>query len=520
MTNALRLMGRPRGLVPLCIAVPLALSGGCGPAGGPRSDPSTLSIAYCCGDDVLNPMMDTNARMLVFLPLARYDERGELEGRLAKRWEHDDDYRVWVFHLRTDVVWHDGVPVTARDVVFTIRLWSHPDVGWYGAAGVEDARAPDDSTVVIRYREPTDPLTIIPWLVYYPKHLLEDLDPVGFYDWPFWSRPVGDGPYRFSRATPATSMEFEANDRHFEGRPSIDRIVLRFVAGAGSTELLGGGVDILTEVAPRQAAELAEDPRFRAYYSMSTGTSLAVYWNQGVPLLSDARVRQALGLAVDRSELRAILGFPAEIPILDGPVSLRQLARRRTPEPAAYDPAEAARRLALAGWVDTDGDGILDRDGEPLRLTLLVPSTPPHSEIAIPLQAMLRRVGVDLEVQSLEGGTVFQRTENGDFDAAVRSTGNPLDWLERYFGRGSRLGYDGAEAHDLIGRLATVADPDGREALLARLTEIFRRDAPALFLFPTAEFVVARQEVAGLSSPWRAQPALYADELSLVHDSR
>ena len=168
---------------------------------------STLSLAYCCGDRVLNPMMDTNARMLVFLPLARYDEEGELEGRLARRWEASANYREWTFHLRTDVHWHDGVPVTAHDVAFTINLWAHPEVNWYGAAGVESTSVSNDSTVVIRYRRPTFALQYQPWLVYYPKHLLEGLDPEEFYDWEFWKQPIGNGPYRVTSTTPVIGPE-------------------------------------------------------------------------------------------------------------------------------------------------------------------------------------------------------------------------------------------------------------------------------------------------------------------------
>lgn len=505
---------RERALAPRHLWLVGLLAAACGaPVDRELDRESTLSLAYCCGDQVLNPVMDTNARMLVFLPLARYDEEGELEGRLARRWEPSADYREWTFHLRTDVRWHDGIPVTAHDVAFTIELWAHPDVNWYGAAGVESTSVPDDSTVVIRYERPTFALQYQPWLVYYPKHLLEGLDPGEFYDWEYWKQPIGNGPYRVIRTVPATSMELEANERHYEGRPPIDRVVLRFMDDAGLMGLMGGDVDILTDVEPGQARQLAEDPRFRLYHSASTGMGLAMYWNQRSPALRDPLVRRALVLAVDRRELRRVMGIPDDMPILDGPFSLRQLARGQLPEPAGYDPDEAERILREAGWLDTDGDGLLERAGQALSFTVLV--SPARQEIGILMQAMLRRVGVRMGVQPLEGNVVFQRADAGEFDAVILPTGLPADWLRRYFGSESQLGYHSPEAEALVDRLEVTADPEVRDDIYGRLTEIFRREAPAMFLFPDVQFVLATRRVQGLSSPWRVQPTLYMDALSL-----
>lgn len=493
----------------------------CGaPTDRTRSRDSTLSLAYCCGDRVLNPMMDTNARLLVFLPLVRYDEKGELEGRLSRWWEHSADYLEWTFHLRTDVLWHDGVPVTAHDVAFTLDLWAHPDINWYGALGVESTSVTDDSTIVIRYGQPTDALRYQPWLVYYPKHLLEGLDPGDFYDWEFWSHPVGNGPYRFIRAVPATQMELAANERHYEGKPPIERVILRFVDGAGLTELLAGGVDILTDVEPKQVMQVADDPRFRIYHSVSTGMVLAVFWNHRSPALRDPEVRRALMLAVDRQQLRSILGYPEDTPILDGPTSVRQLVRREISEPVGHDLAEAARLLDGAGWVDSDGDGIRERAGQALSFTALVSDQPLHHEIGVFVQAMLRRVGVQMELQPIGGSVLYQRLEAGEFEAAVRFTGIPADWLQRYFGSESQLGYRNPRVDVLVDRLESTADPDARDEIFLELTEIFRVEAPALFLFPNVQFVVATRRVQGLSSPWRALPALYMDALRLEDRSQ
>jgi peptide/nickel transport system substrate-binding protein len=111
---------------------------------------STVTVAYCCGDEALNPIHDMDAKKLVFLPLMDRDSVGNLVGRLATIWDPSADYREWTYRLRTDVRWHDGVPFTARDVEFTIALM---DAFWdpdYGSGAFEAVTVHDDSTITIR----------------------------------------------------------------------------------------------------------------------------------------------------------------------------------------------------------------------------------------------------------------------------------------------------------------------------------------------------------------------------------
>ena len=100
-----------------CVCVLALTAVGCG-RGGDRtpSRGSTVIVAYPYGEKDMNPVVDEVSKFLVFLPLLAENEKGELEGRLAERWEHSPDYREWTFHLRPGVRWHDGTPVTAHDV--------------------------------------------------------------------------------------------------------------------------------------------------------------------------------------------------------------------------------------------------------------------------------------------------------------------------------------------------------------------------------------------------------------------
>ncbi len=179
-----------------------------GPSGS--GQPTTLTVLYCCGEALLTPIYNLPAQQIVFLPLTDLDDDGEPTGNLARSWEHTPDYRSWTIHLRTDVRWHDGVPVTAHDIKFTLDLLSDPQVGVMAGAANSSVAALDDSTVAVEIQASGINL-LDGYTVYYPKHLLEDLDPAQISTWDFWNAPVGNGPYRYVRRVPQLLMEFEAN---------------------------------------------------------------------------------------------------------------------------------------------------------------------------------------------------------------------------------------------------------------------------------------------------------------------
>lgn len=211
----------------------------CSGADRPAGEPSTVTVLFESNDYVFGPGQDDWPKFLVFLPLVR-DEDGE--GRLAARWEHSADYRTWTIHLRRGLQWHDGVPVSANDVTFTLDLLQHPDI-LLESPEAYTATALDDHTLESTYRAPREELP--GWSVYYPRHVLEDEDPSEFFRWEFWKQPIGNGPYRVVRHVPGTLFELEANPDFYKGEPAIDRVVLRLGGTSKLAELMSGSVDIV-----------------------------------------------------------------------------------------------------------------------------------------------------------------------------------------------------------------------------------------------------------------------------------
>ncbi len=458
---------------------------------------------------------------LVFLPLVARNTDGELEGRLAERWEHSPDYRSWTVHLRQGVRWHDGVPVTAHDIKFTLDLWSSPQMP-YALPNGSTVTVLDDSTFTIEYSyqyttaigngSPLDDYT-----VYYPKHLLEQLDPEDFDSWDSWfSHPVGNGPYRFVRYQPRIMIELEANPDYYRGKPSIERVVLKLSENV--TELLSGSVDVVT-ADRRTLFTLSGDDRFRVYHSSGAGRNRLIAWNHRNDLFREARVRRALTLAIDRVELHQVLNLPTGLPIFDAPLSSGQYRRREVPDPLPYDPERAKRLLREAGWRDGDGDGVRERNGRPFRFSLLAPSGYPlRGGEAVYIQSQLRRVGIDVEVQASDFLMVRERMMASAFDAALTVQNGSLDspsGILTFFGDESVIGYVNRDVVALLDELTSAIDPDKVDRIHRQLVPFFEADLPVTYLYPNVESSVATRRVRGLSSPYRVDPLRYMDELWL-----
>ncbi len=529
MTEAARVksgLRASRYRLPTFISLLFAFVGGCtAEQRDSTPDLSTLTVHYPGNEWVLGPYEDEVPKFLVFLPLVARDENGEIEGRLARSWEHSSDYATWTFHLHTDVAWHDGVPVTARDVAFTYELWKHPGTE---TAGPEDydVTVLNDSTVQITYyNKAYDPLDT--WQVFYPEHLLRSLDPEDYYRWEFWKQPIGNGPYRYVRHVPKIMVELEANPAFFEGKPAIERLVLTFGGSNRLPELLSGHVDAIAYLHLADHKKLADDPRFRSYYGPPNPLVLnAIYWNHHSPLFRDARVRRALTLAINRRELLQMLDYPDDTPVVDGVFTAGQLLRGELPEALPYDTLLADSLLADAGWTDADGDGVRQRDGVPFEFQAIVAS---HSSLAASLerasvlvQAQLRRIGVRMGIQSIENITLQGRLAEGDFDAAfylVRNAPKGVSY-RRLVSPESIIGYANPELRRLLDAAYTTLDEELEGRLQIQASIIMLAEMPITILFPLREGHVAHRRVGGLLSPYRSNPAQFADRLWIEERSR
>jgi peptide/nickel transport system substrate-binding protein len=381
-------------------------------------DPST--VVWLVNESVIQGLGPSFENHLIHSPLFSWDENG-MVGHLVEKWEHTPDYRTWTYTLRKNIKWHDGVPFTTQDIKFNYEFTRRPDVLWERSDGTT-LDVIDDYTYSITFHD-NDAYESFPYHdSFFPKHLLEPLFEKMTFDEiksTFEFMYMGYGPYRYVRHVPKTMLELEANPDYFLGKPKIERLILKY-GGNPVTELLSGNVDIITTaLGDFDLINLAKEKEFNLYYQ--PGNNSAIYWNHNTPFFKDKNVRKALTMAMDRREVFGLFHIPDEIPITDIKVNWgtdwnpRMIKEGSFPEATAFDPEKARQLLDQAGWRDQDGDGIREQEGQMFKFTLLTSGA--MSQAAVLIQEHLRRVGVQMEIQTLDSSVMRGRVGNGNFEA-------------------------------------------------------------------------------------------------------
>jgi peptide/nickel transport system substrate-binding protein len=424
---------------------------------------------------------------------------------LAKSWTRRDSLTL-AFELDPRARWHDGAPVTSRDVLFTMRRARDAAIAPRLAnvtrriAGVE---AEGDRVVVFRfsevYAEQFYDATFHTGII--PAHLLEHL-PSKAEAWAsFVAHPVGSGPYRWVRRHEGEFVELAANRDFFLGAPEIERVIIRVAVdpNARLNLLLSGEADATENIPPplSNVARVEATDRLKVVSVPSSILGYIVFnyrdprdTTRQHPILGDRDVRRALILALDRQLIvRSMLGRFGVVPY--GPASSQLWIAHGAPSPARQDQTTARRLLDERGWVDRDRDGVReDRNDRPLLLRLQVTSSSEQRvRMALIIQEQLRQLGVRLEVLRLEPALWMERRAAADFDLDFSSaiqdpspSGLAYSWSCDGPGNAGRFCDRGADSLLSRAMASPVADRRLWQAFLQRVED----NAPAVFLYTQA----------------------------------
>jgi peptide/nickel transport system substrate-binding protein len=432
--------------------------------------------------------------------------------RLARRWERRDPLTL-AFDLDPRARWQDGVPVTARDVVFALDRARDARLTPQLAPLLEriaSVTAEGDRRVVFRFRraypeQMYDATYQAPPL---PAHLLAAIPPESLATSAFVQQPVGDGPYRFAHRIPAQSVELAADDGFFLGRPRIRR-VLFLLAGEAEARvnlLLSGEADAVDNILSLpNSARLEHLPSFQyhpipglflSYVTMNLRDPADT--SRPHPILADPVVRHALVVALDRKGIaRAAYGEYAQTP--SAPVSTLLSRSVDAPPPIAVDTALARRLLASRGWIDRDRDSILDKDGRPLTLSLLVPGVVASRRfMAEQMQEAYRRLGIRVRVDLEESAVYLERRQAGKFDLEFYGVGqdpSPTGLVQSWSCAGmgaANVGHYCDPAVDSLIRVAAMAGADAPARWGAALQRI-AGDYPAIFMAATVSLAAVHR---------------------------
>jgi peptide/nickel transport system substrate-binding protein len=439
-----------------------------------RAEPGTLVIAIEATPRGFDPRFSTvntySARLmqLIYDTLLIRNERLEFVPSLAEKFEESDDRKTFTFHLRSGVRFHNGKPLTSADVKYTFDSLLAPELKSPIRGALDrltSIETPDPGTVVFRCREPFHTfIGSLPAVGIIPEGAGAELI----------NAPIGSGPFKLIYFKEGEIVKLEANPDYWGGAPGIPRVEVKVVADntTRQAELMSGAVDLAYNVGFDPETIRALSSRRGIQVVLKEGANvdyLGLNLTQSSQLASQ-KLRQAIALAIDREVIIHNL--------------LRDQARRAEammpPEHWAYspgltiydhDPERATQLMDEAGFIDPDGDGPLTR----LELNLYTTTTQISRNIASILQDQLRRVGIQLNLQSLELATLLDRINKGQFDMYyLRAIGFNQSTDVFQFVYHSR--YQNAEFNDAIAKLRATTDAAQMQPLFDRLAKVLRPD--------------------------------------------
>jgi ABC-type transport system substrate-binding protein len=275
---------------------------------------------------------------------------------------------------------------------------------------------------------------------------------------------------------------------------------------------MSGNVDAVNDLPPLEAVQIAKDPRFNMYCGFWFGRVSAIIWNHQNDLFRNPAVRRALTLAINRRELHGVLNFPDNIPIFVVPITKGQCLRGEAPEPLPYDPEQAKRLFDEAGWFEVKKDGVRENIGREFRFSLLV--NPEQTLGAVYIQDQLRKVGIRMEIVTLDESALKARKRLGEFDACL---------FYIHFGdlREDYGGYANPEFKRLLENAYWASIPDEKDIAFRKLWPIFRTDMPLTFLYPRVRLSIVHRRIRGLKSLNRngVDPAMFMEHLWIEEES-
>jgi len=444
----------------------------------------------------------------IFEPLMVYDfDEVKLKPHLARSCEISDDGLEITFRLRDDIHFSDGVPITADDVIFTYQAVTDPNVDAANLANlyfdVDRAEKISDRVVRFYMKRPYFKAQEVVsfWDIgIYPKHIYQYKDAQKFNQ--RVSDPVGSGPYLFERWNQGSQIILRRNENYWGVKPKIKKVIYKFITNpiASVQALKAHQVDLIIPE-PDQFADLVKDIEFNNEFNCldywSPGDPFYyIGWNEDTPFFSDARVRLAMTLSINREQIVSKL-LKEYGEIVSGPFYIKGTQNDAAVKPWPYDPEMAKKLLDEAGWIDRNGDGVREKDGVAFRFKFLYSvASDLYTRLASLLKDELAKVGVEIVPDPYEWSVLLPKLTDRQFESMVMGWGG--DIVEDYYqifhssqvsNRGSNyVGYRNAEADALMEQLRVTIDPAESDVLCHQLHRLIHEQQPYTFLFTRPTF--------------------------------
>ncbi len=488
------------------------ITAGAGTAGG------TVRIGYGGAPADLNPGLgvlveDFIMYNLVYDALLNIDLEGNFQAKVATEWSVSEDGLIWTLKIRDDITFHDGTPLTADDVAFSLTLYrdtaDYPYAPTY-MAPFTTIEAPDATTVTLTSEAPVAAFEYrMPAMYVLPRHIWEGVDPATFTN----DEMVGSGPFTLAEYSQDEFVRLAGNDSYWGGAPTVDELIFQSFTNpdARVQALINGDLDMITEFPATALPTLQNSANVEVADGLEFGGRFAdIFFNivdpancppdggicSGHPALRDVEVRRALAQAVDKQQLidTLLLGLGEPGLGLVPPALGDWFAEELVPEDYQFDLAAAGQRLEAAGYVDTDGDGIRECPTEDcgptgdLTFRMNYPTdNDEHPRVSDTLSGWWSEIGVAVQIQGLDADTLTSICcPSFDYDVMLWSWTSDTDpegllevlqceEIETGF---SETGYCNPTYDDLFAQQNTETDGAARRDLVVELQRMALEDVP------------------------------------------
>ncbi|PRT05324.1 ABC transporter substrate-binding protein [Bacillus thuringiensis] len=451
---------------------------------------------------------DGNVTSVIFASLVSTDKQGKPIPKLAEKWDVSSDQLTYTFHLRKDLKFSDGSPLTADDVAFTLTLLhdkayeGEVDISQYAVKGgkeykegkatsIEGIQVVDPQTIKITTEKVnSQAIFVLGGTVlskaYYGKDYKQNTSLDYLKD--LYGKPLAAGPYKFEKYIPGQEVRFVANENYYAGKPKIQNFIYKITSGDTKLQLFQTGeVDHTGLGTGDEVLEQAKALEF-ANIQIETAPSYSyIYMNNNKPYLKDKKVRQALIYGLDRKKYvdTALKGYGtvANVPIHPTSWAYTEEGVNKY----EYDKEKAKKLLDEAGW-KVGSDGIREKDGQKLKLSYFGPSSAKDSDLLIPIaKENYKEIGVEFNPEFMDFNTMLSKVNKGDYDLASVSTpitSDPSETAGEYLSTANEtsLGYKNAKVDELIQKGIETVDIEKRKPIYKELYKELSDDPPVILL--------------------------------------
>ena len=451
---------------------------------------------------------DGNVTSVIFASLVSTDKQGKPIPELAEKWDVSSDQLTYTFHLRKNLKFSDGSPLTADDVAFTLTLLhdkayeGEVDISQYAVKGgkeykegkatsIEGIQVVDQQTIKITTEKVnSQAIFVLGGTVlskaYYGKDYKQNTSLDYLKD--LYGKPLAAGPYKFEKYIPGQEVRFVANENYYACKPKIQTFIYKITSGDTKLQLFQTGeVDHTGLGTGDEVLEQAKALEF-ANIQIETAPSFSyIYMNNNKPYLKDKKVRQALIYGLDRKKYvdTALKGYGtvANVPIHPTSWAYTEEGVNKY----EYDKEKAKKLLDEAGW-KVGSDGIREKDGQKLKLSYFGPSSAKDSDLLIPIaKENYKEIGVEFNPEFMDFNTMLSKVNKGDYDLASVSTpitSDPSETAGEYLSTANEtsLGYKNAKVDELIQKGIETVDIEKRKPIYKELYKELSDDPPVILL--------------------------------------